>query len=73
MQIQLTKALPATHAKSVGLFTILSTWNEVFRQRQHLAKLDAAALQDLGLTQADVAAETGKPAWDVPSTWRRSC
>ncbi|MEC8196479.1 MAG: DUF1127 domain-containing protein, partial [Pseudomonadota bacterium] len=40
------------------------------RQRRQLAQLDAAALQDMGLTQADVDFELKRSAWDVPSHWR---
>lgn len=41
------------------------------RQRQALTRLDDAALRDLGLTRADVAAEAAKRLWDVPAGWRR--
>jgi uncharacterized protein YjiS (DUF1127 family) len=33
------------------------------RQRRHLAGLDDHMLRDIGLTRADVAAETRKPFW----------
>lgn len=42
----------------------------VLRQRRQLAWLDAAALHDMGLTQADVACELSRSAWDVPAHWR---
>lgn len=42
----------------------------VRRQRRNLAKLDQAALRDLGLTQSDVRAELKRPVWDVPANWR---
>ena len=42
----------------------------VLRQRRQLASLDAAALKDMGLTEADVAREAKRPVWDVPSNWR---
>ena len=40
------------------------------RQRRQLATLDDRALEDMGLTRADVAAELKRPVWDVPATWR---
>jgi hypothetical protein len=42
----------------------------VLRQRRALARLDDAALKDLGLTAGDVNAEIRRPVWDVPSNWR---
>ncbi|MEH6775110.1 MAG: DUF1127 domain-containing protein [Cereibacter changlensis] len=41
------------------------------RQRLQLARLDAAALADIGLTPAQARAEADRPLWDVPSTWLR--
>lgn len=43
----------------------IATW----RQRRALARLDAHARRDLGLTGADVARESARPAWDVPQSW----
>jgi uncharacterized protein YjiS (DUF1127 family) len=39
------------------------TWAERGRQRRQLAGLNDYMLRDIGLTRADVAAETGKPFW----------
>ena len=41
----------------------LLLWQETWRQRKRLAALDDAALKDIGLSQADVAAELRKPVW----------
>ena len=41
----------------------LLQWLGVWRQRKHLAGLDDAALKDIGLSRADVAAELRKPVW----------
>ncbi len=40
-------------------------------QRNALARLDAAALSDIGITARDALTEAQRPAWDVPSSWRR--
>ena len=37
---------------------------EVSKSRRRLAELGADALADLGLTEADVAAEVSRPFWD---------
>jgi len=41
------------------------------RQRNALAKLDDAALRDIGLTRRDALREANRPLWDAPATWRR--
>ena len=38
---------------------------ETGRQRRALARLDSAALTDLGLSTAEVKAELSKPFWDL--------
>ena len=38
-------------------------WQERARQRHTLAALDDYLLRDMGITRADVSAETGKPFW----------
>ena len=40
------------------------------RQRKALARLDDAALRDMGLTRADVRTESKRAIWDVPANWR---
>jgi uncharacterized protein YjiS (DUF1127 family) len=42
---------------------LLLTWQERSRQRHHLAALNDHMLRDIGLTRADVMAETTKPFW----------
>ncbi|MBT3307097.1 MAG: DUF1127 domain-containing protein [Alphaproteobacteria bacterium] len=41
----------------------LVVWQKRFELRIHLAGLDAHLRHDVGLTQADIAAETKKPFW----------
>lgn len=38
-------------------------------QRRQLAKLDDAALRDIGVTRAEAFAESSRPFWDAPSHW----
>ncbi len=40
-------------------------------QRRALRQLDSAALNDLGLSDADAKCEADRPFWDVPATWRQ--
>lgn len=53
-----------------NLVTQLWNWLLVARQRRELAQLDEHALEDIGLTRADVAREIERPVWDVPCHWR---
>ena len=39
------------------------TWNQRLRDRRTLGQLDAHMLHDIGLSQADVEHEVGKPFW----------
>lgn len=41
----------------------------LFRQRHALARLDDAALADIGLSRADALAEANRPLWDAPAHW----
>ena len=41
------------------------------RSRAALSQLDAAALEDIGVTQADARREASRPIWDVPCNWLR--
>lgn len=46
-----------------GALDRLVAWDARHRRRRHLAGLDAPALADCGLGEADVAAEAAKPFW----------
>ncbi len=48
----------------------LAVWNLV-RQRHALAALDARLLADVGIDADAAAQESARPAWDLPSHWRR--
>ena len=55
--------------KSIGgpasLFTRLAVW----RSRRDLAKLDARALKDIGVSPEEAQREAALTVWDVPETW----
>lgn len=53
-------------APRFSLLTAISVW----RSRRALARLDAHALADVGITAACAVKEAAKPIWDVPATWR---
>ncbi|WP_204115717.1 DUF1127 domain-containing protein [Shimia biformata] len=52
--------------KAIGLRALFA----LARQRRQLARLDDAALKDMGITRADARREAQRAAWDVPSHWR---
>ena len=41
------------------------------RSRHRLSQLDAKALRDIGLSQAEANREAQKPIWDAPNHWLR--
>lgn len=42
----------------------------VWRQRNHLSRLDAHMRRDIGISDGELAREARRPIWDVPATWR---
>lgn len=66
----LAKTLALSFNLSAGKAFGLADLFALAKQRRALSRLDDAALQDLGLTRADVAHEIKRAAWDVPATWR---
>ena len=69
-----------THTKTFGalrpqaadrkkIFGRLTDYAALYRQRRALARLDAQALADIGLSQSDAQSEAKRPIWDVPSNW----
>lgn len=59
-----TTSLCITHIAAACLLRLLRM-AEVARQRRHLASLSDWQLRDIGLSRADVEAETTKPFWRV--------
>ncbi|WGW02202.1 DUF1127 domain-containing protein [Tropicibacter oceani] len=45
-------------------------WQAVARQRRALARLDDAALRDVGLSREEARQEAARPFWDAPENWR---
>ncbi len=41
------------------------------RQRRTLARLDARALEDIGITREQAEAEAARPLWDAPEFWQK--
>ncbi|MFY2825806.1 DUF1127 domain-containing protein [Ruegeria sp. MALMAid1280] len=41
------------------------------RQRCTLARLDARALEDIGITREQAEAEAARPIWDAPEFWQK--
>ncbi|WP_136439237.1 DUF1127 domain-containing protein [Pacificoceanicola onchidii] len=48
----------------------LGQWAALARQRRALARLDDAALSDIGLSRDAAQSEASRPFWDAPSNWR---
>jgi len=59
-----------TSARPTGLFRFAMHAAQIRRQRKALMRLDDAQLSDIGLTRTQVKAESQRPFWDVPATWR---
>ncbi len=57
-------------SRRVGVVAFLTAALAAWKQRRDLARLDATARKDLGLTAVDIAQETARPLWDVPKNWR---
>lgn len=64
---QLTRTLssPTRAREKIGLRARLALW----RSRRALARLDQAALDDIGIDAKAARAEARLGPWDVPSNW----
>lgn len=54
-----------------GVFARLLLAHAAWRQRRALARLDDAALQDIGISRSEALSESSRPVWDVPAHWLR--
>ncbi|WP_299862095.1 DUF1127 domain-containing protein [uncultured Roseobacter sp.] len=59
-----TKGVPHRR-RNFGLLSYLALW----RSRRALARLDARALEDIGIDSEAAQREARRHLWDVPSTW----
>ncbi|WP_380053451.1 DUF1127 domain-containing protein [Falsihalocynthiibacter sp. SS001] len=53
-----------------SILSLLALVAGTYRQRRALARLDDAALDDMGISRDEAMAEARRPIWDVPTTWR---
>ena len=64
-----------TFAPRIGnkasIFMRLKQVHDAWRQRRALARMDDAALADIGKTRTQALAEARRPLWDVPQHWRK--
>ncbi|WP_298971957.1 DUF1127 domain-containing protein [uncultured Roseobacter sp.] len=61
-----TTSRGANRSRRTGLMTYLALW----RSRRALARLDARALEDIGVTRDAADLEANRNLWDVPNTWK---
>ncbi|MBT25436.1 DUF1127 domain-containing protein [Thalassobius sp. S69A] len=65
--------LPLSHAARASRGSVLARLMGLLalrRQRAQLARLDDAALRDIGLTREEARQEASRPVWDSPDFWR---
>lgn len=55
---------------SLSLFSSISAYIAIARQRHALSQLDDHLLQDIGLTKHQANSEAERAPWDVPAHWR---
>lgn len=60
---EITFGRQVTFARPDSLLSIVMNWDARFRARRALAELPPERRADLGLTQAEIAAEAAKPFW----------
>lgn len=70
LTIENSQIQSACQPKRRSLRLRVSEFFALARQRRQLAELDPHILSDIGLTQAQAAAEAQKTPWDVPNHWQ---
>lgn len=68
-----TKGIGATRPQAAEIkviFAKIVSLAALYRQRQALARLDEAALCDIGVSEEEAKTEAARPVWDVPAGWR---
>jgi len=66
----LINTTPITRRPRASFFGTLMQLAAISRQRKALARLDDAALDDIGVSRAEADREASRPIWDAPETWR---
>ncbi|MBB95799.1 MAG: hypothetical protein CML68_14560 [Rhodobacteraceae bacterium] len=55
--------LPLTALFAVKVATVITLWDHRYRSRNHLARLDAHLLNDIGVTEHEALKEAKRPFW----------
>ncbi len=63
-------ATPICRPRATGIVGRILQALALRRQRAALARLDEAALKDIGLSRDEAQREARRKAWDVPANWR---
>ncbi|MFW8593539.1 DUF1127 domain-containing protein [Cribrihabitans neustonicus] len=68
-----TRPLPCPPVAAIrpGLLDRLKLHLAVWRSRRQLARLDARALEDIGLTRSEAEEESRRAFWSAPDHWLR--
>ena len=61
--------VPHSHISTSTILRTVLNRLEMQRSRGSLARLDAKALRDIGLSPADANREAQRPIWDAPDHW----
>jgi len=61
----------AVSARPTGLLKTLVSKVQLHNERRALASLDAAALNDIGVTKFDAMDEAKRSVWDAPDYWHK--
>jgi uncharacterized protein YjiS (DUF1127 family) len=69
----MTQIALKSHRKPSRGFSLSAVWHALSmqRQRRKLARLDARALDDIGLTREQAEAEAARYIWDAPEFWQK--
>ncbi|WP_300032209.1 DUF1127 domain-containing protein [uncultured Roseobacter sp.] len=60
-----------THVTWKSLWPTLRTRLGLWRSRRALARLDARALADIGVSPEEARREASLTVWDVPQSWKK--
>ena len=63
--------LARTRISQSGLVARTKTAFSVWRERQHLSRLDDHLLKDIGKSRAQAMTEADRAIWDAPDRWLR--